>query len=110
MLTYEEIAEAVEVFLSLGVENRFAGRRRADAQARHRDAGGEAGARPRAENLRSTTNGFNLASGRRSAKAAGLDRVTTASDSLRTERFREIRAWTCSGACSKACAPRAASG
>jgi cyclic pyranopterin phosphate synthase len=90
LLTYEEIAAAVEVFASLGVE-------------KVRLTGGEPMLRrdietlvaklarvPGVRDLALTTNGFNLAERAAGLKAAGLDRVTVSLDSLRRAAFTEI--------------------
>ncbi|HEX8284806.1 MAG TPA: GTP 3',8-cyclase MoaA [Pyrinomonadaceae bacterium] len=90
VLTYEEIEQAVEVFVSLGVE-------------KVRLTGGEPMLRrdietlvaklarvPGIKDLALTTNGFNLAERAAGLKAAGLDRVTVSLDSLRRAAFTEI--------------------
>ncbi|MDT5268680.1 MAG: 3,8-cyclase [Acidobacteriota bacterium] len=90
LLTYEEIAMAVEVFASLGVE-------------KVRLTGGEPMLRrdietlvaklacvPGVKDLALTTNGFNLAERAAGLKAAGLDRITVSLDSLKRAAFTEI--------------------
>src|SRR5215210_8388321 len=90
LLTYEEIAMAVEVFASLGVE-------------KVRLTGGEPMLRrdietlvaklarvPGVQDLALTTNGYNLAERAAGLKAAGLDRVTVSLDSLRRAAFTEM--------------------
>ncbi len=90
VLTYEEIEQAVEVFVSLGV-------------GKVRLTGGEPMLRrdietlvsklarvPGMKDLALTTNAFNLAERAAGLKAAGLDRVTVSLDSLRRAAFTEI--------------------
>ncbi|HEX8720788.1 MAG TPA: GTP 3',8-cyclase MoaA [Pyrinomonadaceae bacterium] len=90
MLTYEEIARAVEVFVSLGVDKvRLTGGEpmlRRDIETLVRMVARIDGLR----DLALTTNGFNLAERAAGLRAAGLDRVTISLDSLRPEVFTEM--------------------
>lgn len=90
MLTYEEIARAVEIFASLGIEKvRLTG----GEPMLRRDIETLVSKISRVEGVRDlalTTNGFNLAERAAGLKAAGLERITISLDSLKRERFREM--------------------
>ena len=90
LLTYEEIAAAVEVFASLGVEKiRLTGgdpMLRRDIETLVAKLACIDGVR----DLALTTNAFNLAERAAGLKAAGLDRVTVSLDSLQRAAFTEI--------------------
>jgi cyclic pyranopterin phosphate synthase len=90
LLTYEEIAKAVEVFAALGVEKvRLTG----GEPMLRRDIETLVAKLARIDGVRDlalTTNGFNLAERAAGLKAAGLERVTVSLDSLKRAAFTEI--------------------
>jgi cyclic pyranopterin phosphate synthase len=90
LLTYEEIAKAVEVFAALGVEKvRLTG----GEPMLRRDIETLVAKLARIDGVRDlalTTNGFNLAERAAGLKAAGLNRVTVSLDSLKRAAFTEI--------------------
>ena len=101
ILTFEEILEACEIFVSLGVRKiRLTGGEpliRKDVEelvqkiARLKEPGGpEDPAGNRLEDLALTTNGHTLSERAAKLKAAGLDRITISLDSLRPENFKRI--------------------
>jgi cyclic pyranopterin phosphate synthase len=91
ILTFEEIARASEIFVSLGIE-------------KIRLTGGEpmlrkgivnlveqiAALKPQLKDIALTTNGQSFPEHAAALKRAGLDRVTISIDSLDPERFREL--------------------
>ena len=91
ILTFEEITQLSEIFVSLGIE-------------KIRLTGGEpllrknlpslvtllAKLKPRLKDLALTTNGFDLPRHARELRNAGLDRVTISLDSLKRENFLDI--------------------
>jgi cyclic pyranopterin phosphate synthase len=91
ILTFEEIARAVEIFVSLGIE-------------KIRLTGGEplirkgvpdlveqlAKLKPALRDIALTTNGFDFPRHANALKQAGLDRVTISLDSLDPENFKDI--------------------
>lgn len=91
ILTFEEIARAAEIFVSLGIE-------------KLRLTGGEplirkgvpdlvrqlATLKPRLKDIALTTNGFDLPRHAVALKTAGLDRVTLSLDSVDRENFADI--------------------
>jgi cyclic pyranopterin phosphate synthase len=97
ILTFEEIAEICEIFVSLGIEKiRLTGGEpmlRRDIEslveklARLKNPNSE---NPKLKDLALTTNGFSLVRRAENLKRAGLDRVTISLDSLRRDRFQEI--------------------
>jgi cyclic pyranopterin phosphate synthase len=90
ILTFEELARLVDVFLDLGVEKiRLTGgepllRRNLDVLV------GLLARKHRVRDLALTTNGVLLAEQARALKAAGLARLTVSLDTLRPERFRAL--------------------
>jgi cyclic pyranopterin phosphate synthase len=90
LLTYEEIEQAVEVFVSLGVEKvRLTG----GEPMLRRDIETLVAKLARIHGLRDlalTTNGYNLSDRAAGLKAAGLNRVTVSLDSLKRAAFTEM--------------------
>ncbi|MEM7305553.1 MAG: GTP 3',8-cyclase MoaA [Planctomycetota bacterium] len=90
LLTFEEIARLVDVFLSLGVDKlRLTGgepllRRDLDALV------GLLSGRPGLRDLALTTNGVLLVEQAQRLRDAGLDRVTVSLDTLQPARFRKL--------------------
>ena len=88
VLTFEEMAQLVEVFADLGVDKvRLTGGEpllRRDLDRLVRLLAGN----PRLRDLAMTTNGVLLAEHAPALRAAGLHRVTVSLDTLRPERFR----------------------
>ncbi len=97
ILTFEEIAELCEIFVSLGIEKiRLTGgepllRRDVEklvekiAKLKNSDS-----PNPKLVDLALTTNGHTLAKRAGDLKCAGLDRVTISLDSLKRENFKRI--------------------
>ena len=97
ILTFEEIVEACEIFVSLGIEKiRLTGGEpllRKDievlveklAKLKVRDSQNR-----QLKDLALTTNGFSLKERAENLKNAGLDRVTISLDSLKRENFKKI--------------------
>jgi cyclic pyranopterin phosphate synthase len=91
ILTFEEITELCEVFVSLGVEKiRLTGGEPLIRKDVDKLVGFLAKLKPRLQDLALTTNGFDLPRHIKKLKAAGLDRVTISLDSLRRDVFAEI--------------------
>jgi cyclic pyranopterin phosphate synthase len=98
ILTFEEIALACEIFVSLGIEKiRLTGgepllRRDVEKLVEKLSKLKESDQleNPKLKDLALTTNGFSLAARAENLKRAGLDRVTVSLDSLNRENFREI--------------------
>ncbi len=90
LLTFEEIAELVDIFTELGVEKvRLTG----GEPLLRRDVGALVrmlAANPRLKDLAMTTNGVLLADQAETLYDAGLGRVTVSLDTLRPERFRAL--------------------
>jgi cyclic pyranopterin phosphate synthase len=99
ILTFEEIVEICEIFVSLGIEKiRLTGGEpllRKDVEslvekiARLKAPKSETGD-PKLKDLALTTNGFSLERRAENLKKAGLDRVTISLDSLKKEKFQQI--------------------
>ena len=108
ILTFEEIVEICEIFVSLGIEKiRLTGGEpllRKDIEslveklALLKNANSENGGSPRVskgatvglKDLALTTNGFSLEKRAENLKKAGLDRVTISLDSLQKDKFQKI--------------------
>ena len=108
ILTFEEIAEICEIFVSLGVEKiRLTGgepllrrdiEKLVEKLAQLKISNLEKGRSPRVskggnfglKDLALTTNGFSLKERAENLKLAGLDRVTISLDSLKREKFQKI--------------------
>lgn len=99
ILTFEEIVEICEIFVSLGIEKiRLTGGEpllRKDIEklvekiAQLKNPKSEIQS-PKLIDLALTTNGFSLPKRAKDLKRAGLDRVTISLDSLKPEKFKEI--------------------
>jgi cyclic pyranopterin phosphate synthase len=99
ILTFEEIVEISEIFVSLGIEKiRLTGGEpllRKDVEslvekiAELKNPKSEIN-NPRLKDLALTTNGFSLERRAENLKKAGLDRVTISLDSLKQENFQKI--------------------
>ncbi|MCZ6598940.1 MAG: GTP 3',8-cyclase MoaA [Planctomycetota bacterium] len=90
LLTFEEMAELVDVFLKLGVDKvRLTGGEPLLRRDLHVLIGMLA-AKPGVRDLAITTNGILLADQAAELRAAGLHRVTVSLDTLQTDRFREL--------------------
>ncbi|HEY0462328.1 MAG TPA: GTP 3',8-cyclase MoaA [Pyrinomonadaceae bacterium] len=99
ILTFEEIVEISEIFVSLGIEKiRLTGGEpllRKDVEslvekiAELKNPESEIN-NPRLKDLALTTNGFSLERRAENLKKAGLDRVTISLDSLKQENFQKI--------------------
>ena len=91
ILTFEEIANLAEIFVSLGIEKiRLTGGEpliRKDVPKLVKQI---ASLKPALKDLALTTNGFDFPRHAAALKDAGLDRVTISLDSLDRERFIEI--------------------
>ncbi len=91
ILTFEEIAYAADIFVSLGIEKiRLTGgepmlRRNIEVIVSRL-----AKLKPKLKDLALTTNGFDIPRKADLLKQAGLDRMTLSLDTLDTHRFREI--------------------
>jgi GTP 3',8-cyclase len=118
ILTFEEIAEICEIFVSLGIEkirltggepllrrdveklveklawlksNAECGMRNAELKAESEKINPHSAFRiPHLKDLALTTNGFSLARRAENLRRAGLDRVTISLDSLNRKRFKKI--------------------
>src|SRR5262249_25502812 len=92
MLSYEEIEEACEIFVSLGIEKiRLTGgepmmRRDIETIIRKLDRLRSAGLK----DLALTTNGYFLPARAQGLKDAGLDRITISLDSLKRDVFKQM--------------------
>jgi len=91
ILTYEEIAKACEIFVSLGIEKiRLTGGEpllRKDIESLVKSL---AKLKPQLKDLALTTNGHTLPGRAKQLKELGLDRVTISLDSLNDENFKDI--------------------
>jgi cyclic pyranopterin phosphate synthase len=91
ILTFEEIEQLTEIFLSLGIEKiRLTGGEpmmRRDITSLVERLGK---LKPALKDLALTTNGLNFPKNAARLKSAGLDRVTISLDSLNRERFLDI--------------------
>lgn len=91
ILTFEEIEQIAQVFVSLGVEKiRLTGgepmlRRNIETLVMKLSK-----LKPQLKDLALTTNGFDIPRRAGALKDAGLDRMTISLDTLETRRFREI--------------------
>jgi GTP 3',8-cyclase len=91
LLTFEEIAAAAEIFVSLGVEKiRLTG----GEPMLRRDIASLiaklAALKPGLKDLALTTNGFDIPAKAKELRDAGLDRMTISLDTLDTLKFRQI--------------------
>jgi cyclic pyranopterin phosphate synthase len=90
LLSYEELGELADVFLSLGVDKiRLTGGEpllRRDVEVLI----GALAAKPALADLALTTNGVHLAGRARSLRACGLQRLTVSLDTLRPDVFRAL--------------------
>jgi len=103
ILTFEEIVEICEIFVSLGIEKiRLTGGEpllRKDVESlvekiallkKSVPPASAGGFTPQLKDLALTTNGFSLERRAEALKRAGLDRVTISLDSLKRENFKKI--------------------
>ncbi len=96
ILTFEEIAFASEIFVSLGIEKiRLTG---GEPMLRRNLEGlisSIAALKPRLRDLALTTNGHDVAHRGAGLRSAGLDRITMSLDSLDSENFQAITGKDC---------------
>jgi len=91
ILTYEEIARACEIFVSMGIEKiRLTGGEPLLRKDIEKLVSSLSKLKPQLKDLALTTNGHTLPSRARELKKAGLDRVTISLDSLKRENFQAI--------------------
>jgi cyclic pyranopterin phosphate synthase len=104
ILTFEEIVEICEIFVSLGIEKiRLTGgepllrkdveklvEKIAELKNRSETPAAAGGFNAQLKDLALTTNGFSLPNRAENLKKAGLDRVTISLDSLKEENFKKI--------------------
>lgn len=91
ILTFEEIANLAEIFVSLGIEKiRLTGGEPLIRKGLPTLVGELSKLKPRLSDLALTTNGFDFPRHAAALKDAGLDRVTLSLDSLDREKFLDI--------------------
>lgn len=91
ILTFEEIARAAEIFVSLGIEKiRLTGGEPLIRKDVPKLVAKLANLKPVLKDIALTTNGFDFPRHAEELKLAGLDRVTISLDSLDSENFKDI--------------------
>ena len=91
ILSYEEILEVCEIFVSLGIQKiRFTGGEPLIRKDVEELVDKVSKLKPALKDLALTTNGHTLANRAKNLKIAGLDRVTLSLDSLKPENFKRI--------------------
>lgn len=91
ILTFEEIARATEIFVSLGIEKiRLTGGEPLIRKGVPALIAQLAKLKPALKDIALTTNGFDFPRHAEALKEAGLDRVTISLDSLDAENFKDI--------------------
>ncbi len=91
ILSFEEIARAAEIFVSLGIEKiRLTGGEPLIRKDIPKLVAKLANLKPSLKDIALTTNGFDLPRHAAALKKAGLDRVTISLDSLNRENFKNI--------------------
>lgn len=91
ILTFEEIARATEIFVSLGIEKiRLTGGEPLIRKDVPKLVAKLANLKPGLKDIALTTNGFDFPRHAEALKQAGLDRVTISLDSLDSENFKDI--------------------
>ncbi len=91
ILTFEEIAEICEIFVSLGIEKiRLTGGEPLLRKDVEKLIGKLSKLKPDLRDLALTTNGHTFSKRAADLKAAGLDRATISLDSLKRENFKKI--------------------
>lgn len=91
ILTFEEIARAAEIFVSLGIEKiRLTGGEPLIRKDVPKLVAKLARLKPELKDIALTTNGFDFPRHADALKNAGLDRVTISLDSLNAENFKDI--------------------
>lgn len=91
ILTFEEIARATEIFVSLGIEKiRLTGGEPLIRKDVPNLVAKLAKLKPALKDIALTTNGFDFPRHAEALKNAGLDRVTISLDSLNAENFKDI--------------------
>src|SRR5215213_35852 len=91
ILTFEEIVEICEIFVSLGIEKlRLTGGEPLLRKDIEKLVEKLSKLKPELKDIALTTNGFSLERRAENLKKAGLDRVTISLDSLKKENFQKI--------------------
>ena len=91
ILTFEEIAEICEIFVSLGIEKlRLTGGEPLLRKDVEKLVEKLSRLKPNLKDLALTTNGYSLKERAKNLKLAGLDRVTISLDSLKKDKFQKI--------------------
>lgn len=91
ILTFEEITEICEIFVSLGIEKiRLTGGEPLLRKDIEKLVEQLSKLKPELKDIALTTNGFSLERRAENLKKAGLDRVTISLDSLKKENFQKI--------------------
>ena len=91
ILTFEEITEICEIFVSLGIEKlRLTGGEPLLRKDIEKLVEQLSKLKPQLKDIALTTNGFSLERRAENLKKAGLDRVTISLDSLKRENFQKI--------------------
>lgn len=91
ILTFEEITEICEIFVSLGIEKiRLTGGEPLLRKDIEKLVEKLSKLKPQLKDIALTTNGFSLERRAENLKKAGLDRVTISLDSLKKENFQRI--------------------